>query len=200
MSDVNQLLAVIDKLDEAAFFCGRVRDEPDAFKVGHYVNAFAGACYGWWECLELLCRGATRLETCPRCGKPAKVPVSESDAAWQWFRQARKTAKGSPVAKYFHQGRDADVHEGTPFVDAWTIALVDADGELESRTSAHLRESRTGGFPDKQRPGEACDDYLSSLVRISCDGYRKFGRTWDAAHELEKDVQRLERKWAAAPQ
>ena len=85
---VTHLVNIIDKLDEARFFLDHIKAQPEAFDVGYYVNAFAGTCYSFWECLEKLCVPVQGFGApCSTCGmrgagqQPAITSCSEACTA-----------------------------------------------------------------------------------------------------------------------
>jgi hypothetical protein len=192
---MNYLLGVVDKMDEASFFSRRMRDDPD--QTHHYMNAFAGATFAVWECLAKLCRpNGTRSEPCEACGNSRDV-YPDDDAAWEWFKQTKKATTKSPIGKYFHDGRSADVHAGAGFVDGYSITIwADRDGEIQSNNTPLLKDAGVLGLPDGRPPADACEDYLASLVRILVAAYGKFAETWDQAGDLKSDIARLQGTWA----
>ena len=164
-------LGVVDKFAEARFFLQKVEGAADFVECCYFTSAFGSACYSVIECLKRTSRATQETR--------------------HWWSLRLKDLKTSPVHRYFHEGRNVDIHEGFGLVEGINLELKERNGELIAHEKWLLieRPSHSVGSPAQE-----CRDYFESLLRIALDGYRRFAAVWDPDAQLAQSFGKLERE------
>ncbi len=164
MDDQNHIVGVIDKVAEARFFLCKLEASTDFAECAYYASAFGSACYSIVECLK----------------RRSRDPKDACD----WWRSVFDGLKASPMHRYFHDGRNDDIHEGNNLVSGIEVKISVVDSKVVGATSPLLKAGRPYS-PGK--PAIECREYFISLLRVVLDGYRRFNGAWDPDRALASE-------------
>lgn len=90
----------------------------------------------------------------------------------QWYDDQRRVLRDDPVARYFHNLRNQVIHECLNPLGRMTRTMYGTDYYLEG-DAVPERDAIT-----------ACRAYMSLLVRISCEAFRRFWSSLDLPETL----------------